>query len=101
MEKKSVRVNIWGIEYALKSEAEPQYLQELASFVDNKMRQLGENVKVNSQLKIAVLTALNIADELFRLRKKYEKLVEEIETTSDQISENLDSYLDQYSDLIK
>jgi cell division protein ZapA len=99
MERNSVTVNILGSEYALKSEAEPQYLQELATFLDKKMQKLGEGTNVGSQLKIAVLTALNLADELFRLKEKHEKLVTEIENTSDQISENLDNYLNRITKL--
>ena len=41
MEKRSIKVNIWGNEYALKSDVNPQYLQEIADYVDQKMRKLG------------------------------------------------------------
>ncbi|GAB4362773.1 MAG: hypothetical protein Kow0042_00050 [Calditrichia bacterium] len=101
MEKHSIKVNIGGNDYALKSDADPRYIQQLASYVDEKMNRLGESVNVKSQLKIAVLAALNIADEYFRLKGKHEKLVKEIESTSEEITENLDSYLNQYSQLIK
>jgi cell division protein ZapA len=101
MEKKTIKVNIWGIEYGLKSDADPQYIQELAAYVDQKMRKLSEGTVVKSQLKIAVLAALNIADELFRLKLKHEKLIKEIEQTSDELTENLESYLDQYTSLLK
>ncbi|HFE64072.1 hypothetical protein B1H10_01370 [candidate division KSB1 bacterium 4484_188] len=101
MEKRSIKVNIWGNEYALKSDVNPQYLQEIADYVDQKMRKLGESSQVKSSEKIAVLTALNIADEFFRLKRKHEKLVKEIESTSEEITENLDTYLNQYSDFIK
>ncbi len=101
MEKGSVKVNILGIDYALKSDSDPAYLHELAGYVDQKMRQLGEGTKVNSQLKIAILTALNITDELFRLKTKHEKLLKEIESTSEEITENLDQYLNRYPDFVK
>lgn len=101
MEKNSTKVTIWGMEFALRSDADPQYIQELAGYVDQKMYRLSEGTQVKSQLKIAVLTALNIADELFRLKEKHETLVKEIETTSDEITENLDKYLNQHSDLLK
>ncbi len=101
MEKKTIKVNIWGIEYALKSDADPQYIQKLAEYVDQKIRKLEENIQVKSQLKISVLAALNIADELFRLKRNYEKLLNQVETTSEELTENLDNYLNQYSDLLK
>ncbi len=101
MERNSVRVNILGSEYALKSEADPQYVIELASFVDQKMQKLQKGASIHAPLKIAVLTAVNISDELFRLKRKYEKLVKEIESASEEITENLDNFLNQYSDLVK
>jgi len=101
MEKNSTKVTIWGSEYALKSDSDPQYLRELAEFVDQRMHKLGDISQVKSHEKIAVLTAVNIADELFRLKRKYEKLVKEIENTSEEITENLDTYLNHYSDLLK
>ncbi len=94
-------VNIGGLEYALKSDADPQYIQELAAYIDQKMKKLGAGSQVKSQIKIAVLTALNIADELFRLKRKHDQLINDIEITSEEITENLDNYLNQYSDLLK
>ena len=101
MEKTSTKVNILGNEYVLKSESDPQYIQELADYVDQKMQKLGNGTQVKSQLKISVLTAINITDELFRLKQRHEKLVKEIETTSEEITENLDNFLDQHSALLK
>mgnify|MGYP005832127875 CR=1 FL=1 len=101
MEKQPVIVNILGSEYALKSDTDEQYLQEIAGFVDQKMRKLLEGSQIRSPLKIAVLTAVNISDELFRLKQRYEKLVRDIESSSEEITESLDTYLNQYSDLVK
>ena len=101
MEKNSIKVTIMGTEYALKSDADPQYIQEIASYVDQKIQKLVEGTQLTSQLKIAVLTAVNICDELFRLKRKHDKLVKEIESTSEEITENLDNYLNQFSDLLK
>ena len=101
MEKNSVKVNILGSEYALKSDADPEYISDLASYVDQKMEKLQQGSSIHAPLKIAVLTAVNISDELFRLKRKHEKLVKEIESASEEITENLDNFLNQYSDLVK
>jgi len=101
MEKNSVKVNILGSEYALKSDADPEYISDLASYVDQKMQKLQQGSSTHAPLKIAVLTAVNISDELFRLKRKYEKLVKEIESASEEITENLDNFLNQYSNLVK
>jgi cell division protein ZapA len=101
MEKNSVKVNILGSEYALKSDADPEYISDLASYVDQKMEKLQQGSSIHAPLKIAVLTAVNISDELFRLKRKHEKIVKEIESASEEITENLDNFLNQYSDLVK
>lgn len=100
MEKNSVKVNILGSEYALKSDADPEYVSDLASYVDQKMEKLQQGSSIHAPLKIAVLTAVNISDELFRLKRKHDKLVKEIESASEEITENLDNFLNQYSDLL-
>jgi cell division protein ZapA len=101
MEKSSVKVNIMGMEYALKADVNPDYIQELASYVNNKMQRLNSGAPTYTPLKIAVLSAVNISDELFRMKRKYENLVKEIESTSEEITEKLDQFLEQYSDLLK
>ena len=101
METNSIKVKIGGTEYALRSDSDPDYLKELAEFIDNRMRNFEGTANLKSPVKIAVLTALNIADDYFRLKKKHEKLVNEIESTSEEIAENLDNYLNHYSVYLK
>jgi cell division protein ZapA len=101
MEKSSVKVNIMGMEYALKADVNPDYIQELASYVNTKMQRLNSGAPTYTPLKIAVLSAVNISDELFRMKRKYENLVKEIESTSEEITEKLDQFLEQYTDLLK
>ncbi len=69
--KKSTEVEIFGKIYNIKSEAEPSYTSELASYVDHKMREASENTLTVSSMKIAVITALNIANDLFQLREEF------------------------------
>ncbi len=67
-----VDVEIFGMDYTLKSdEANEEYLIMLANYVDAKMKDLSQqfNKKISIN-QLAVLTALNIADELFMERNK-------------------------------
>ncbi len=59
-------VEIFGRRYELRASESSEHLQELASFVDRRMRELAEVSPHVDTAKLAVLTALNIADELFR-----------------------------------
>ena len=61
------KVEIFGMNYLLKGEKDAEYMQEIASYVDKKMRDIQQATDLISPLKIAILAALNIADELHKL----------------------------------
>jgi len=63
-----VSVEIQGLRYPIRSGLDEQYIVRLASYVDAKMQRATNEVPTGESLKIAVLAALNIADELFRCR---------------------------------
>jgi len=74
-------VEIYGSSYVIRGEADPEYVRQLARFVDEKMRALARRSPsaIGAQ-KIAVLAAFNIADELYKLRRRQgdvEKMVRE------------------------
>jgi len=74
-----VAVEIFGDEYVIKGEADPQYMEMLAAYVDKKMRQIGGRNPQLSRAKLAVLVAINLADELSKLQEDYDTLVKLIE----------------------
>jgi len=59
-------VEIFGRRYELRAADSREHLEELARYVDRRMRELAEVSPHVDSAKLAVLTALNIADELFR-----------------------------------
>jgi cell division protein ZapA len=61
-----VTVEIHGQQYPIRSGLDPKYVVELAAYVDEKMRLASRETSSGDTLKIAVLAALNIADEYFR-----------------------------------
>lgn len=70
MSSSHVSVKIYGEAYPLKAGGDEAYVTEVARYVDEKMHEVAASAKVVSTTKIAVLAALNIADELFRLRRE-------------------------------
>ena len=58
-----VQVEIYGQSYNLRGEGDSAYLQELAAYVDKRMREVAEATATVDSLKVAILAALNIADE--------------------------------------
>ena len=62
-----VPVQIFGQRYPIRSALDPQYVQELANYVDERMRAAADQSPAGDSLRLAVLAALNIADEAFRI----------------------------------
>src|SRR5262252_162917 len=67
-DSQSVSVEIFGQRYPIRSTLDAEYVNRLASYVDGKIRAAGESAPSGDPVRLAVLAALNIADELFRLR---------------------------------
>ena len=64
-----VPVEIYGQRYPIRSGLDPAYVARLATYVDQKMRVAAESTPTGDSVRLAVLAALNIADELFRCRE--------------------------------
>jgi len=64
-----VHVDIQGQRYAIRSALDPKYVADIAAFVDQRMDLAGRELATNDVVRIAVISALNIADELFRTRQ--------------------------------
>jgi len=70
LEPESVTVTIFGKEYTLKGGADAEYVQEVAAFVDKRMNEVAKSAAVVSTDRVAILAAVNIADELLREQQK-------------------------------
>jgi cell division protein ZapA len=67
-EKQRVEIEILGQKYPIRSEAGPDYVRQLASFVDRRAREIRGDSAGQDAVRVLALTALDITDELFRLR---------------------------------
>ena len=65
-----VHVDIQGQRYAIRSALDPKYVADIAAFVDQRMDLAGRELATADAMRIAVVSALNIADELFRARQE-------------------------------
>lgn len=64
-----VQVDIHGQRYSVRSELDPHYVNELATFVDEKMQAVARELASADPVRIAVIAAINISDELYRARQ--------------------------------
>jgi cell division protein ZapA len=65
-----MKIDIYDQSYNVSAEQDAEYVSELAAYVDLKMREVAETTRTVDSLKVAVLAALNIADELFAARER-------------------------------
>ncbi|MFZ3329466.1 MAG: cell division protein ZapA [Candidatus Acidiferrales bacterium] len=65
-----MKIEIYDQVYNVNADGNEDYLQELAAYVDGKMRSVADATHMVDSLKVAVLAALNIADETFAMRKR-------------------------------
>ena len=89
----TVRVEIYNQTYNIRSDGDTEYIIQLAEFVDSRMREISCGTLTVDSLKVAILAALHIADELHQLRKLHDQADEQLATRSAECSEMLDRLL--------
>jgi len=87
-------VEIFGTVYHVRGSDDSGYLQELAAYVDRKMREVAEQVATVDSTRIAILTALNVSDELFQCRKGREGERAGFEEKVAELTQELTTVLD-------
>ena len=69
-----MKIEIYDQSYNVNADGNEEYLQDVAAYVDTKMREIATATKMVDSLKVAVLASLNIADELFALRERQQSI---------------------------
>ena len=87
-----VRVEIFDQAYSLRG-SDPEYIEKLAEYVDAKIRAVAEQTSTVDSLRLAVLAALNIADEYHLLKRKYDTVTAEYNRRATDLSGALDEAL--------
>lgn len=93
VEKSATTVEIFGREYKIKGVGDERYVQSIAKYVDDKMREVSNESSLPSQDRLAILAALNIADELFQERQQSFDVCSSIEEKTDRMINVLDKNL--------
>lgn len=93
-EGNQIKITIFGQEYSVKAPADPTYIKKIAEYVDTKMREVQSGFSsTQSSNRIAILSAMNITDELFNARKKGD-------TDDSDIEEKITSLIELIDDSI-
>ena len=92
--KSLITVEISGQRYPIRSGLDPAYVVELAAYVDSKMRAATEAAPSTDMLGLAVLVALNLADECFRARQQESSSHGELHQRALRLEQLVDAVLD-------
>jgi cell division protein ZapA len=90
---KTIDVEIYGQRYSIRGDADEAYVHRLAHFVDHHMKQLAEGMKTATPSKLAVLTAINLAHQLFESEKKRAQGEADVERRMVTLMESIDEQM--------
>ena len=99
IEVPSVSVEIYDQIYHLRG-VDPMYIEHLADSVDEKMRAVSAHGGTVDSLRVAVLAALNIADELSSLQQRYDSLLGSQQVTQRTLRSRADSLAGMLDEVI-
>jgi len=89
----TIKVEIYDQAYTVRSDGDPEYLKELAEYVDQRMREISSGTLTVDSRKVAILAALYIAVELHQLQKIHDQADAQLASRSAECSEMLDRLL--------
>jgi cell division protein ZapA len=88
-EERVVEIKVFGQTFSVKTDAEEDHLQAVAQDVNEKMEEVLKKTRSVSTLNVAILTALNIADDLLKEKEQRKALVKEVEVKSKDLVDKI------------
>ena len=90
---KTIEVEVFGQRFSLQGEGDDAYFHELAQYVDGQMRMLSQKMTTGTPSKLAILAAINIADQLFQQERRRQDGEAEIDRRAQGMLESIESHL--------
>lgn len=89
----TIQVEIFGQTFKVKAGTEPGYVEQLAKHVDAEMRAIGRQSGAVDSVRVAVMAALNIADECFQLRAQQGEATAKLHKRASRLADELQAGL--------
>lgn len=86
----TIQVEIFGQMYTLKGGANAAQVRELAATVHSRMKEVQKSTGLSDGYRVAILAALNLADELYRVRLQHEALQRSSQQSVERLLEMTD-----------
>lgn len=90
-EERVIEIKVFGQTFSVKTDAEEEYLQRVAQYVNEKMEEILKKTRSVSTMNVAILTALNIADDLLKEKDQRKALLREVEVKSKDLVEKINT----------
>ncbi len=97
-ESQTTTVQIYGREFKLRASEDGEYVQQIARYVDEKMRSISEESNMVANEKVAIMAAINIADELFQHRKQSANEMSDVEARAEKLIGIVDGSMQSAND---
>lgn len=97
MENSRIKVRIYGQEYTIVGERPEDEIKRIAAYVDERMHYIAQNSNIGSTSSLAVLSAVNVADELF----SYEQEMARLTAVNEQLTEDNKKFAQMWDDAKK
>jgi cell division protein ZapA len=83
--KKKYQIRVLGQDISVLSDSGDEHVEAVVSYVNDKVAEIQKNTKAINVLQVAVLAALNVADEYFKLQGEKEDICHQMESRSEQL----------------
>ena len=91
---KTIEIEVYGQRFSMQGDADDTYFHELAKYVDGQMRMLSQNMTTGTPSKLAILAAINIADQLFQHERRRQAGEAEIDRRAQGMLESIEHQLE-------
>lgn len=95
--KRKVEVTLLGQRFAVRSDRDEAYLHQVASFVNRKYDELQRQARTATSHQLALLVAMNLADEMFRNEERHADVRQELQSRTERVLASVDAALAEMS----
>jgi cell division protein ZapA len=88
-EERVIQIMVFGQTFSVKTDADEDHIQTVAQYVNEKMDEVLKKTRSVSTLNVAILTALNIADDLLKEKERRKALLKEVEVKSKDLVDKI------------
>ncbi|MBI5555366.1 MAG: cell division protein ZapA [Elusimicrobia bacterium] len=83
--KSEVTVTVQNVELVIRTDKSPEYVKELAEFVDERIKKISQSTLFVSSLKVSFVAAIDLANELFELRQKNKEIEDTVKNKTEEL----------------